>query len=323
MSNNDVFGEAKFGGQKHTHKFPKEGGSLVLRILPPVGSLKATGRWNQYYAIHFGYRDSAGKLRPFQSCEVKNRTTRMIEVMDPAQERITKLKSVQDKAKVEGNTELVKKISEQLRVFNLKKAYYVNAMDLNGKIGTFSIPYKMKMMLDDEIKKLQAKGVNPLAVTGGRFFVFTRTGTGPTTSHSVQVYKEDVMMNGQQVSIEKVSDLTPDVGARVLSEGSDLGNLYIAPSPEDIEKIVKGDGSVLEAVFDKYRGKTQSEEVVVDDSSDYEEVLDTPVQAPKVDTAPSAAMKTAVQEEVVKPVASAGSDIAGMSNEDFLKLMGV
>lgn len=341
MSINDVFGEAKFGKNKtNWFKFPKEGGSLILRILPPYGSLRKSGRWNQYYAIHFGYRDTKGNLRPFKSCEVINRNTKMVEVVDPAVERIKKIKMAQDKAKLEGNDELVKKLGEQLKIFNVKKAYYMNVMDLQGKIGVISIPYRMKEALEAEIKNLQAKGVNPLSVGDGRFFVFTRTGFGSNTSHKVSVYKEEVTMNGMQVEVDKKHVLTVDVAERIQLEGADLGSLYISPTPEEIAQIVSGNAKTLEDIFAKYRTSSNDDDGYGGEDEDssstssqsssgsaqlavaaatttqaatkIEQTLTTPVVETKQETAP-----------VPAAAAAPAQDIANMSTDDFLKSMGL
>ncbi len=344
MSLNDVFGEAGLGGEKtHWFKFPKEGGSLILRILPPYGSLRnsKTG-WAKYYAIHFGYRDTKGSLRTFQSCEVVNYNTKMVEVADPAVERIKKIKMAQDKAKLEGNEELVKKLGEQLKIFNVKKAYYMNVMDLQGKIGVVSIPFRMKEALEAEIKALQAKGVNPMSANDGRFFVFTRTGFGSNTSHKVSVYKEQMTMNGMQVEVDKKHELTADVAQRIKSEGADLGSLYIAPTPEEIGQIVSGTAKTLEEVLAKYRTGGGS-------GGDYgaDEEEDRSVSSPKssgqsaasqttatgnstttVNTTMSAPVVAATTEvttglaQTAAPAAPA-QDIANMSTDDFLKSMGL
>jgi hypothetical protein len=347
MSNNDVFGEAGFGGggkKTHWFKFPKEGGSLILRILPPYGSLKnsKTG-WAKYYAIHFGYRDTKGNLRPFQSCEVVNRNTKMVEVADPAVERIKKIKMAQDKAKLEGNEDLVKKLGEQLKVFNVKKAYYMNVMDLQGKIGVISIPYKMKEALDAEIKALNAKGINPISANDGRFFVFTRTGFGANTTHKVTVYKEQVTMNGMEVEIDKKHALTPDVGSRIQSEGADLGKLYIAPTPEEIARIVSGTASDLEEVFAKYRssnggGSGSFGNGGEDDDESYvhSSFSSSPsVSSLKQQQSPEQqALTISVDDEYGKDdhvqqktqttsTVSSLKDISNMSNDEFLKMMGL
>jgi hypothetical protein len=334
--NEEVFGEAGLGGERtHWFKFPKEGGSLILRILPPYGSLKniKTG-WAKYYAIHFGYRDTKGNLRPFQSCEVVNRNTKMVEVADPAIERIKKIKMAQDKAKLEGNDELVKKLGEQLKIFNVKRAYYMNVMDLQGKIGVFSIPYKMKEALDAEIKALNAKGINPISANDGRFFVFTRTGFGANTTHKVSVYKERTIMNGIEVEIDKKHVLTPDVGNRIKTEGADLGKLYIAPTPEEIAEIVSGDARTLERIFAKYKN-SNGQGGSFDGEGDGEEIYSSSKTSSS--SASQASFSTQSSSEVSlhqemgeketksssSSVGSPLTDIASMSDEEFLKSMGL
>jgi hypothetical protein len=321
MSNiNDVFGDAKLGegGKTHWFKFPKEGGSLVLRILPSYGSLKASGRWSQYYVTHFGYRDSKGKTRTFESPEVINRQNRMVEVADPAMERIKALRSAQEKAKIENNTEMVKKIGEQLRVFNAKKAHYMNVIDLDGKIGVLSIPHKMKMALDTKIKELQQKGINPLAAQGGRFFVFTRTGSGVNTTHMVDVYRDP--STDQQV----VSNLTAEIASRMTSEGVDLATLYVKPTPEEVSEIVKSNGgTVLESILSRYRKNSKEsaglEEVYEDDEYSQE-------APPATASAPAATVLAAAEKQAetsAEANAATTKDISQMSNEEFLKSLGV
>lgn len=326
MSINDVFGDAKFGSNKtHWFKFPKEGGTLVLRILPPYGSLKKSGKWAQYYAIHFGYRDSKGRMRPFESSEVKNRANGMVEVVDPALERIKALKAGLQKAQIEGNKDMVTKISEQLRVFNLKKSYYMNVMDLDGKIGVFSIGYKMKMALDAKITELQQRGINPLGVAGGRYFAFTRTGTGANTVINVEVYRDP--RTDQQLE----STLTADVAQRMLSEGVDLSTLYVKPTSEEIGQIVAANGKeVLEQVLNKYR-KNSSELEVQDDGGDgemeVEALLTTPTQTATPAAQPVATTQAPVAAFTV-PTQTAPSTVtvqnpSQMSNDEFFKKLGL
>ena len=64
-------GQAKYGGEyvkKNNYKL--KDGEQVYRILPPMGELAEQGRWSVFYNVHFGYKNSEGKLRPFQSPEV-------------------------------------------------------------------------------------------------------------------------------------------------------------------------------------------------------------------------------------------------------------
>src|SRR5271166_2114724 len=43
--------------------------------------------WSKYYKVHYGYKNTSGKLRVFQSTLVVNRKTKMIEVPDAADQR--------------------------------------------------------------------------------------------------------------------------------------------------------------------------------------------------------------------------------------------
>src|SRR5271165_6262676 len=105
-----VFGKAKFGGNKRNYWKLKDG-NAIFRILPPMGDLMEDGRWSVYYKIHYGYKNSAGKMRTFESPEVMNRKTKMIEVRDAALDRINSLKAELEAAKAAKNEELVKRLT--------------------------------------------------------------------------------------------------------------------------------------------------------------------------------------------------------------------
>jgi hypothetical protein len=318
MSLNDVFGKAKLGnGQKTTwFKFPKEGGTLVLRILPPYGSLRESGKWSQYYVTHFGYKDSKGRLRTFESPEVINRKNKFVEVVDPAMERIKGLRAAQEKAKIEGNADMVAKIGQQLRIFNARKAHYMNVMDLDGKIGVIAIPHKMKMALDTKLKELQQKGIDALGVQGGRYMAFTRTGSGINTVHSVEVYRDPA--TDQQV----VSNLTEEVAMRMKSEGVDLSKLFVKPTAEEVGEIVKANGGiVLETILAKYKGSSSdssSDDLAVEDYdvSDIEETQQQVAQA-RVEK-----QEQETQAATVGVLVN-GKDVNEMTSDEFLKSLGV
>ena len=309
MSLNDVFGSAKYGSngnRTHWFKLPKDGSGLVVRILPPYGSLKDSGKWSKYYVTHFGYADTKGKIRPFESPEVINRKTKMVEVPDPAMDRIKSLRTAQNKAIIEGNTELAKKISEQLKIFNAKKAHYLNVMDLEGRIGVLSIPHKMYLTLLEVIEELKQRNIDPISVNNGRFLVFSRSGVGVNTVHQVKIYRDP------QTDAQVPSVLNEDVASRMKSEGVDLGNLYIRPTSEEVGQIVKANGGlVLEQVLAKYR-KSNTSEVDASEVMEHEEEL---VQ-------PSLPELTQKKNEDSTPTAPA-TNLSDISTEDFLKSIGV
>lgn len=146
-------------------------------------------------------------------------------------------------------------------------------------------------------------------------------------------------MNGMQVEVDKKHTLTPDVGSRIASEGADLGELYIAPTPEEIAQIVSGNAKTLEDVFAKYRKSNSGDgNQGSDDDDTYSssvpsssgqsaaaqqaqvqaQTLTTAVET-KTEVAPAPVQQQAAQATTAAPT----QDFSQMSNDDFLKSMGL
>src|ERR1700676_1574495 len=85
-----VFGKAKFGGNKRTC-FKLKDGDSTYRVLPPMGECAEEGIWSKFQSVHYGYKNSKGESRAFQSPLVRNGKTKMVEVPDAALERIQQL----------------------------------------------------------------------------------------------------------------------------------------------------------------------------------------------------------------------------------------
>lgn len=252
----ELFGQASLDAsalntavKKNFFNFTKDKRSFVLRILPPFGSQKNNPLgWVKFWPVHFGYTDTQGRMRPFAS-PFKKRDG-IVVVRDPALERIEKLEKqltyTQDPVK---RAEL----EELLRRFNLSKKWYLNVVDLEGNIGLFAIPHKMKLALEAELKRLQQEGHEPLSLDKGLFLEFAKEGTGRDTVHKVQVYMETVTVNGKKYRQEKYHVIDEEFLAKAAKYCFDLGMLYPTPTPEEIEAIVNDDtGQVLEQVLAKY-----------------------------------------------------------------------
>lgn len=239
--------------KKNFFNFTKEKRSFVLRILPPFGSQKNNPLgWIKFWAVHFGYTDTQGRMRPFAS-PFKKRDG-VVVVRDPALERIEKLEKqlsyAQDPAKRAELEELLKR-------FNLSKKWYLNVVDLEGNVGLFAIPHKMKLALEAELKRLQQEGHEPLSLDRGLFLEFSKEGTGRDTVHKVQVYMETVTVNGKKYRQEKYHTIDDEFAVKAAKYCFDLGTLYPTPTPEEIEAIVNDDtGQVLEQVLAKYTNTT-------------------------------------------------------------------
>ena len=183
-------GKAKFGFTQKKY-FKLKDGDSKFRILPPMGDLADDGKWSMFYKVHYGYKNTKGKLRVFQSSLVVNRKTKMVEVPDAADQRVKDLKAKLEAAKAAGQKAVVEKIgplvSGQKPMYNVDSNHYMNVIDDQGNIGVLKLRHRAMEALKVQLSKLREKGVDPLSVENGRYFVFTRSGNGLDTSFAVSI----------------------------------------------------------------------------------------------------------------------------------------
>lgn len=235
-------------GQKQSSQFKKRNqwklinGDVVFSILPVSDRFTTDPyKWNQYHAAVYGYKNMEGKHRLFESTLQKK--NKMIVVPDAAVERIENLKAALTKAISESNGALAKQLNElvgQRGTYSVDKKYHMNVMNLEGQVGTLAIPYTAKALLDKEISDLQAKGIDPLSLENGRYFVFSRSDTGAKTGFGVKVLKEEVEVPGHGKLEKDVvrKDLTT-LWARIEEEMTDLSSIYQKITPDEVAQIVK------------------------------------------------------------------------------------
>src|ERR1700679_396603 len=123
-------GKARFGGQQQQRKYFKlKDGEQVYRILPPLKELADSGRWSVFHSVHYGYKGTDGKQKPFLSPEVKNRKNNMVEIPDAAKDRISTLKAKFEEAKASGNKAALEKLDILVGptgMYNLDNNHYMN-----------------------------------------------------------------------------------------------------------------------------------------------------------------------------------------------------
>lgn len=345
-------GEAKFGSKKQYFKV--KDGSQTFRILPPMGDLADEGVWSKYYRINYGYVNADNKSRPFESSLVKNNKSKMVEVPDAAVERFDKLKASYETAHKAGDQKtkdaLLPLVGGPKSRYNVDSNHYMNAIDLQGNIGILKLRHKCKQQLDIAIRELRDKGVNPLSVDNGRFFVFTRTGTRNETAFTVKVYQQTMNIEGVgEVNRDVVHKLDEAVINRLESEAGELNKLFKKPSAAQIAQIVKESDiktgvspnidSILgfskdEATGDAEAGSDEGEADPV--AAALAEVKAAP--APKAEpkkaekkaetAAPSTPTPTAVETtQAAAPAAIApqttSEKVADMSDSEFLASLGI
>lgn len=327
-------GESTFKKKNH---YDLKDGDVIAAILPqPKGkNAEYEGAWSKYHSVHFGYKNTEGKFRPFESPLVKNNKTKMVEVPDAALDRINQFKAALEKAKVEGNAALVAKLNilvGQKGTYNVDNNHHMNVVLLDGSIGELKIRYKAKLELDREIKRLRDEGVEPLSFEDGRLFRFSRSGTGSDTSFKVTVYTETHDVPGLGKVEKQVSHkVTPQMLARLETEGFNLDTLFQKPTAEEVREIVaeselsSGKSPACDRIFDA-RWKADREA-----RKNAPQAAPAPVQeVPKAPVAPMPAVPvpaavapvTQAPAAVAAPKATQAQALDEMSTEDFFKMIG-
>ncbi len=346
---------------KEKTRFKMKDGSIVLRILPAFSTFTDNAEdWKVFHNIHFGYKTSEGKLRPFESpLETKTEKdketgakTKTVLVPDAALDRLESLQAALAKAKSEGNTAAVTALTalvggEKGSVYNLDKNMHMNAMDLQGNIGELKIRYKAFLALETEIKRLKAAGIDPLSLDDGRYLVLTRSGTGNQTTFGVAVARD---AEDKQI----VSNLSAEVRARLESEIVDLFNVAPRPTAEEVAQIVAesdlrtGKSPACDRIFDaRWKAEREAKNGKAQASAELEKSEPVPTTVTpavtQVATLPAAPVQVAatVVTPVVKPVpatvaaapvavtaakpvtAPKTTDLDALSNDDFFAMLGV
>ena len=341
-------GKAKYGFTTRKY-FKLKDGEALYRILPPLGNLADDGRWSVYYSVHYGYKNTTGKPRAFQSPEVTNRQTKMVEVPDAANDRIKKLKAELEKAKTAGNKPMIDKLTQlvggQKPMYNLDRNHYMNVIDPQGNIGVLKLRHKAKVMLDAQIRKLRESGVDPLSIDNGRFFVFTRSGMGNETSFQVEVAQEKLMVTGVgEVKRDIVHQLSKELIDRLDGEAAELDKLFKALSSEDVARIVNdsdlltGTSKIVDEIFDtKSNSSASSEEVYEDEDEDVsltqvvaaasaptQTITEIPkVVASEVIPAKTESKSVSNVEVLSSPTKTTSQQVSDVSDDEFLKSLGL
>lgn len=336
-------GTANYGGEFTKRKYWKlKDGESTFRILPPLGfnGKDPTGRWSQFYNVHYGYKNSKGQMRAFQSPLVKNRKTRMVEAPDAALERIETLRAKQTEAKAKGDEASFKKLGDLLQKYNLDNNHYVNAIDEQGNIGILKLRHRAKLALEATIKSLRDQGIDPLGVETGRFFTFRRSGMGLDTTFQVTIKKRKLKVDGiGEVEQDIVHALAPDILTRLEKEAVELDSIFKRPTSEEVARIVKdsdlmsGMSKSVDEILDK---KAEGNDNYNDEENYVEETQPANQTTVKANVSAPETITTAANTTVLTtaPAQSTSLSTSGapkttaqavteMTDEDFLKSLGL
>lgn len=246
---------------KNYFSFKKDQNTFILRILPPLGALAASGKWSVFHRVEYGAKGTDGKLKPYLSPRVVNYQG-MVEVESASHLRREALKVQQEQAKKAGNTELFNKIKLLLETYNQDAKHYMNVVDLNGNVGLFKIGHRGFESLKVAIEKLRTEGVDPIGVDNGRFFVFNRSGSGRDTIYTVTEYKQkmEIEQNGQKFVVDRSVPhaLTSAIVSKLETDAFDLMTIYPSVTAEEESRIVNKGATAVDEILGK-NGKASQE----------------------------------------------------------------
>ena len=322
------------GGFKRREFFKIKDGEQVYRILPPLGSQAKSGRWSRYMRVEWGYADLTGKKKPFQDVREVNRKTGMVEIESEAHLKREALKKQQEAGKAAFKAGKITKdqldqLNKIVMNFSLENKHYLNVVDKSGKIGILKIGHKLKLALDSEIAALRTKGVDPLSVDNGRFFVITRSGYGLDTTFGVKVYSE-LITHAELGEVEKpvIHKLDAALIGRLATEAmdlDDLSKLYPFITAEEVKRVVLGTPADVSEVFAQFAKQAEAAPAVTEDGPEEEgySQIAAPAAAAPVETAQLA---TAVGQNTPAPAATPApaeklqvqSNPTQISDDDFL-----
>lgn len=338
--------KASFSGSTNNFKkknhYKLKDGDTVFRIVPPMTKFTDNPRgWIRYHSVHFGYKNSEGKLRMFESPLEMDFTTKTVLVADPALDRVNELKDKLEKAKLEGNAPLTAKLEALVGYsgnYNVDNNFHLNVIGLDGSIGELKIRKTAKVALEAEIKRLESEGVHALSEEDGRFFIFHREGSGRNTTFKVSVYTEKLdIPNVGKVDKQVSHKITSEMWDRLESEAFDLDDLFFRATSEEVAQIVAesdlltGKSPAIDRIIDaSWKAKRDANNS--DGPSDPVPFGDVPTPSPVITQAKPVSPVVTPKTTTVAPKAVATPQVAAaptqaqsieeLSDDDFFKQIG-
>ena len=255
-------GSPKYEQVKRNYfSFKKNQNTFILRVLPPMGNLADSGKWSIYHRVEFGYTGTDGKLKPFLSPRVVN-FKGMVEVESEAHKRRELIKAQQAQAKKDGDNALVEKSTKMLQKYNQDAKHHMNVIDLQGNIGLFKLGHKGFQALKAEVDRLRSEGVEPIGIENGRFFVFSRNGSGRDTLYTVTEYKQKQEITTPSGRVTAMVDfphtITDSIMNKLATDAFELDKIYPSVTPEEERRIVHEGATAVDEILGSRRKETNS-----------------------------------------------------------------
>jgi len=319
-----------------------------FRVLPPLHSLADSGNFAKYYAVHKVYiknlsdSEAKGSFYSFQCLQRKDKQTQQIVTRCPFCDQHAAMKVKYEEAKAKGATkeQLSDFYKQQVLPYQPDKKFYVNAVNLEGKVSVLPITITGFRSLQDRIRMI-SDTMNGFDVTGleGAYLNFRKIqkfqGDRDTT-YTVDKWDELVNIDGSQYMSLKKHMITDDFIKYLKDSSRDLGELFKTITSEEMVSIISTGTDLVakKAVMDSIFPTTNSSnnrsvptvpDVIapttgnsVDTTISSNPVGVSEVVAPKTPTSSSSVTLDKTVSKKETPVASTSQ----LSDEEFVNFFG-
>lgn len=308
-----------------------EMGTNVIQLCPGTKSLRKTGKWAKYWALHWGYRmqlenEDKTVARPFVCVEEKSFKNNIATVtrecpecsyIEGIKQKIEK-KTVELKDKNKTKEEIkaaLKPLTEVLGKdgHQTERKYYAIARTASGQWGILKMGSRLYKAIDTKIKEAAGKGVNLLDPNKCVWWQIERSGKDFDTTYTATIMQEaDMATGGLRPKTSSITE-TDRVEIRSLPDLMEINARSII-TPAQVASIVEsgGDPSVVARVF----GSPQTQQAPAPEQTHTAAVV-----ARQVSETP--APKTQVVETPKAPPTVSTPSASSMSQREMLLASGV
>lgn len=254
------FNANRFGNRKW-HKL--EAGDNFYRILPPMFSLAADGRYSAYWSFHGGFKNSQGITQMFRCIETKDKS-KLIKQHCPVCDLVTTLMAYHTRLREaqkagQATDEQVKKFwNEQVFPIKAQKGFFVNAMNRNGEVGQLLLPYKAHQAVDQAMKSCaERNGIDPTGVKGAWINIkkVQPFKGSPDVSYGAEIVFEPLGNGSFQV---KTHELTAEILQNSIKNSArDLTTMFREILPTDVAQLAGVQPEQRPALVDRIFGKPE------------------------------------------------------------------
>lgn len=265
MSNAMAIGSTNFSRNRFSNTWHKlDAGDNYYRILPPLFSMAAEGRYSAFWAFHGGFKNSDGVTQMFRCIETKDNKTKLIKQHCPVCDLVTQLQAhyerLQEAQKAgQATDDQVKKFwNEEIFPIKAQKVFFVNAVNREGAVGVLQLPYKAHQAVDDALRSCaERNGIDPTGVDGAWLNIkkvqpFPRS---PQVSYGAEVVFEPTGNGSFQIKRHTLDQAF--IENQIKTGAKDLKTLFREISPEDVAALASVHRTQRPAIVDRIFGRKE------------------------------------------------------------------